>query len=130
MPEIELKRRTIPERLAYLAAKLRDGERDPETTAVAVALALDMLSGELAAAEQPSEPRETSSGDTVDRKAGRAAMQAIAEALPLPWIPEVTFRTLTGKEVLTNVFPESRVTAVDQSVTVTIDLGSTELGTR
>lgn len=43
MPEIEIKRRTIPDRLAYLAAKLREGDIPAE----AVALALEVLADEI-----------------------------------------------------------------------------------
>jgi hypothetical protein len=41
--EISLKRRSVPDRLAYLAAKLRESDDNRE----AVAFALDMLADEL-----------------------------------------------------------------------------------
>lgn len=54
-----------------------------------------------------------------------AIMAAIAEALPMPWTVEVTFRTKAGVPVFTWHAP-SHVTAADQVVAVEIDLGSTE----
>ena len=48
MTTLEIRRRTIPERLAWLAARLREEKdwREP------VALALDVLADELAAGEK------------------------------------------------------------------------------
>jgi hypothetical protein len=46
---IEIRRRTIPERLAWLAAKLRESDKYRES----VALALDVLAEELTKGEAP-----------------------------------------------------------------------------
>jgi hypothetical protein len=43
MPQIEIRHHTIPERLAYLAGKLREGD----VSAEAVALALEVLADEI-----------------------------------------------------------------------------------
>ena len=49
MTEIKITRRTIPERLAYLAGKLREGDGHRE----AAALALEVLAGEMTDAGEP-----------------------------------------------------------------------------
>jgi hypothetical protein len=54
MPEIGIRRRTIPDRLAYLAGKLREGDRHRES----VALALEVLADEIGEAAAGSATTE------------------------------------------------------------------------
>jgi hypothetical protein len=55
-----------------------------------------------------------------------AIMAAIAEAQPLPWTVEVTFRTKAGDELFT--WNACEVTSLDQTVSIEIPVGTAIAG--
>ena len=56
-----MRRRSLPEQLQYLAEKLRARPDDPET-AIAVAIALDFITEDVAPGWQPCPPGHQSEG--------------------------------------------------------------------
>ena len=55
-----------------------------------------------------------------------AVMAAIAEAQPLPWTVEVTFRDTAGEPVFT--WNAATVTSLDQTVSIEIPVGTAIVG--